>query len=356
MGLKFIYHSKRIGGILTVLPKHEVSFEEEMGNYNFPPAKSMKLKQAMGFNKHRMVGEGTNVSDMAVFGIRYLLENHLIEKEDISALILVTQSPEHFLPATSNIIQGKADLRTDMLCMDINQGCAGFVIGLLQAYMLLDQPDVKKVLLINADVLSRKVSRRDRSSYPLIGDAACLTVVERSESSETVHAVVNMDGRGAYTIQIPAGGFKMPCSPETSRMKEDENGNFRSPENLVMKGDEVFNFVQTKVPPMIEELLKTAGKTADEIDYYFFHQPNKFILNKLADKLGISREKMPSNIVENFGNASGASIPTAVSYHLGAAALTDSYEVCFSGFGIGLTWAAIVQKLEKMQFNQIIYY
>lgn len=356
MGLRFTYHNKRIGGILTVLPQREIDFEEETGNYNFSPAKSMKLKLTMGFNKHRIVDEQTNVSDLSVFGINYLLDNQLIKKDDISALILVTQSPEHFLPATSNIIQGKANLRTDMLCMDINQGCAGFVIGLLQAYMLLDQPDVKKVLLINADVLSRKVSRRDRNSYPLAGDAACLTVVERSETPETIHAVVNMDGRGAYAIQIPAGGFKMPCSSETSGMKEDENGNFRSLENLVMKGDEVFNFVQTKVPPMIEEVLKTAGKTADEIDYYFFHQPNKFMLDKLADKLGVPREKMPSNIVENFGNASGATIPTAVSFNLGDAALANSYEVCFSGFGIGLTWAAIVQKLGKMKFNQIIYY
>jgi 3-oxoacyl-[acyl-carrier-protein] synthase-3 len=98
----------------------------------------------------------------------------------------------------------------------------------MQAYMLLDQPDIKKVLLINADVLSRKVSKRDRNSFPLIGDAACLTVVERSETPANIHAVVNMDGKGAYTLQIPAGGFKIPCSLETSEMKEDENGNFRS--------------------------------------------------------------------------------------------------------------------------------
>ncbi|GHV30736.1 putative 3-oxoacyl-[acyl-carrier-protein] synthase 3 [Bacteroidia bacterium] len=356
MSLKFTYHNKRIRGILTVLPQREVPFEEEMDNYNFSPAKSMKLKLAMGFNKHRIVDENTNVSDLAVFGINYLLNNQLIKKEDISALILVTQSPEHFLPATSNIIQGKADLGTDMLCMDINQGCGGFVIGLMQAYSLLEQQEIKKVLLINADVLSHKVSKRDRNSYPLVGDAACLTIVERSETPETIHAVVNMDGRGASAIQIPAGGFKMPGTPETAEVKEDENGNFRSLENLVMKGDEVFNFVQTKVPPMIEELLKIAGKTTDEIDYYFFHQPNKFMLNKLADKIGVPREKMPSNVVENFGNASGATIPTAVSFNLGDVALTHSYEVCFSGFGIGLTWAAIVQKLEKLKFNEIIYY
>ncbi len=356
MGLKFTYQNKRISGILTVLPAREVAFEEELENYNFSVAKSMKLKMAMGYNKHRIVEEGTNVSDMCVAGINYLVENNLLHKEDIGALILVTQSPEHFMPPTSNIIQGKLDLGTDVLCMDINQGCAGFILGLIQAYMLLDQPSIKKVVLMNADVLSRKVSKRDRNSNPLIGDAAAITIVERSAEPCMIHAVINMDGRGAYVLQIPAGGFKQPCNSETPVMHEDANGNFRSAENLVMKGDEVFNFVQTEVPPMIEELLKETGKTPDQIDYYLFHQPNKFMLNKLADKIGVAREKMPANIVENFGNASGASIPTNISYNLGERLRAETFNVCFAGFGVGLTWGAIEQKIGKMDFNQIIYY
>jgi 3-oxoacyl-[acyl-carrier-protein] synthase-3 len=356
MSLKFTFHNKRISGVLTVLPQKEATFEEEMDNYNFSPAKSLKLKMAMGYKKHHIVEENTNVSDLCVFGINFLLNNNLIKKEDISALILVTQSPEHFMPPTSNIIQGKLDLGRDVLCLDINQGCAGFIIGLTQAYMLLEQPNIKKVILMNADVLSRKVSKQDRNSYPLIGDAAGLTIVERSEKPTTIHAVVNMDGKGAYILQIPAGGFKLPCNTETAEMKEDDNGNFRCLENLVMEGDKVFNFVQTEVPPMIEELLTISGKKADDIDYYLFHQPNKFMLNKLADKIGVPREKMPANIVENFGNASSASIPTNISFNLGENALTNTYQVCFSGFGVGLTWAAMEQELGKLMFNKIIYY
>jgi len=356
MSLRFTYHDKRISGILTVLPQREITFEEEMDNYNFSPAKSMKLKLAMGYNKHRIVDEGTNVSDLCVHGINYLLENNLLRKEDISALLLVTQSPEHFIPPTSNIIQGKLELGADVLCLDINQGCAGFIIGLMQAYMLLEQSSIKKVLLLNADVLSRKVSKRDRNSNPLAGDAATITIVERSREPEIIHAVLNMNGKGAYTLQIPAGGFKTPCNKETAEMREDENGNFRSLENLVMKGDEVFNFVQTEVPPMIAELLAISGNKPEEIDYYLFHQPNKFMLHKLADKIGIPREKMPANIVENFGNASGATIPVNISFNLGENAVTNAYNVCFAGFGVGLTWAAIIQSLGNLSFNQIIYY
>ncbi len=356
MGLHFKFKDKRISGVLSVLPQQEILFEQDMAHYNFSPAKCMKLKLAMGYNKHRVVKEGTNVSDMCVYGIEYLIQKEYLRKEDISALILVTQSPEHFMPPTSNIIQGKLGLGPDVLCLDINQGCAGFIIGLTQAYMLLDQPCITKVVVLNADVLSRKVSKQDRNSHPLTGDAACITVVERSTKPCDIHAVLNMDGHGAFSLQIPAGGFRTPCTPATAQMQEDENGNLRSQENLVMKGDEVFNFVQAEVPPMIEELLSLSGKTTEEIDYYLFHQPNKFMLNKLADKIGVSREKMPANIVENFGNASGATIPTNISFNLGTKAMENSFEVCFAGFGVGLTWAAICQQLGKLQFNHIIYY
>ena len=80
------------------------------------------------------------------------------------------------------------------------------------------------------------------------------------------------------------------------------------------------------------------------------------MLHKLADKIGVPREKMPANIVENFGNSNGATIPVTVSFNLGADAMVNTYEVCFAGFGVGLTWAAIIQSLGKLVFNQIIYY
>ena len=304
MNLKF--HRKKITGFLTVLPSREITFEDEMQNYNFSAAKSMKLKMAMGYNKHRVVDEGTCVSDLCIYGLNYLLENGLLRKEDIDALLLVTQSPDYQMPPTSNIIQGKLGLGREVICMDINQGCCGFIIGLTEAFMLLEQEEVNKVVLLNADVLSRKVSKRDRNSNPLIGDAATITVIEKSDS--------------------------------------------------VMKGDEVFNFVQREVPPLIEDLLYRAACGKEEVDWYMFHQPNRFMLHKLADKLGVPHEKMPSNIVENFGNASGATIPTNISFNIGGRLKQEQYMFCLAGFGVGLTWGALLMKIGNLDFNEIIYY
>jgi 3-oxoacyl-[acyl-carrier-protein] synthase-3 len=109
------------------------------------------------------------------------------------------------MPPTSSIIQGKLELKQDMFCLDINQGCAGFVVGLFQAFSMLEQEAINKVVLLNADVLSRKVSRRDRNSNPLVGDGASITVIEKANDQPAIFANIKMDGRGAESLMIPAG-------------------------------------------------------------------------------------------------------------------------------------------------------
>jgi 3-oxoacyl-[acyl-carrier-protein] synthase-3 len=350
------FRDKEISGMLVVLPSKEIDFEEEMVNYNFPTSKSLKLKYALGLNKRRVVENGVCASDLAIKGLEYLFSNGKLIMEDIDSLLFVSQSPDYLMPPTSNVIQGHFNLKRDLVCMDINQGCAGFVVGLNQAFMLLDQPAISKVVLINADVLSPKVSKRDRNSNPLIGDAASITIVEKSKERTEIFGNIKMDGLGALAIQIPAGGAKLPLSAETAYMIEDINGNFRSKENLVMKGDDVFNFVQAEVPIMIESLLETAGLLKHEVDYYMFHQPNKFMLNKVADKIGVSRNKMPANVVENFGNSSGVTIPVVTWFNLANEIKEKRFKICFSGFGVGLTWASFVLDVGPLSFCEMIEY
>lgn len=352
--MDFCFNHKRINGILTILPKKSITFEEEMANFNFSPAKSMKLKIAMGYKEHRLAEPGQTSVDFCLYGLQYLFDNGLLRKEDIDAILFVSQSPDYFMPASSNLIHGHFKLKHDCLCLDINQGCAGFEVGLIQSFMLLEQPSINKVVLLNADVLSPKVSPRDRNSRPLTGDAAAITIVEKDVQNNPIYANIKMDGTGAMSLNIPAGGFRLPSSPETALMEEDAAGNFRSKDHLVMQGDEVFNFVQREVPPMIEHLYEQSRVDRNDVDWYMFHQPNKFMLNKLADKLGVPREKMPANIVENFGNASGVTVPTCISYNLGDQLCKTEMQLCMAGFGVGLTWSSIMMKVGNLRFNQII--
>lgn len=354
--MNFTFRRKRIAGIYVVLPANERSFLEEMKNYQAPAARSLKLKEVMGYDKRRLVEPGVCVSDLALFGLQKMFVRGWLHPGEIDALLLVTNTPDYIAPPTSNIIQGKLGLKQDMLCLDISQACAGFVIGLMQAFMLLEQESVRKVVLINADVLSRKASPKDRNIYPLIGDAATLTVIERDPEESVLHASLKMDGARGEALIIPAGGMRLPCSPETAVLQDVGDNNFRAKDHLFMDGSAIFNFVQTEVPPLIEELLKWAGTPIEAVEYFLCHQPNRFMLQKLADKMKIPYAKMPNNVVEHFGNSSGATIPIAIALNL-AREVTDGHRrVCLAGFGGGLTWSAMLMRLGGLAFCEMVDY
>lgn len=352
--MNFTFSHRKISGLLAIVPANERSFVDEMTNFNFPLKRSLKLKEVMGYDKHRIVDGPVCSSDLACFGAEYLFQSGKLGRDDFDALVLVTQSPDHFIPATSSVVQGRLGLKQDMFCMDINQGCAGFLVGLMQSFLLLDQPSIRKVLLINADVLSRKVSSRDRNSYPLIGDAASIAVVERSEKADPIHANIKMDGARRNALTIPAGGFREPSTPETAVLHDDGENNLRSRDNLCMDGSAVFNFVQTEVPPMIADLLKSANATPGEVDQFLFHQPNRFMLEKLADNMNVPREKMPNNVVEFYGNASGVSVPMVIAHNLSETLRAGSIRACLAGFGVGLTWASMLMRLGPLDFCELI--
>jgi len=354
--MNFLFHDKAITGLLLVVPANERLFVDDMKDFNFSPERSLKLKEVMGYDRHRLVADGVCVSDLVVHGFEYLFANGLLGHDDFDALVLVTQTPDYILPPTSSVIQGRLKLKRDLYCVDINQGCAGYLIGLMQAFWLLEQASVRRVALVNADVLSRRVCRKDRNSFPLAGDAASISIVERKPGAGPIHANLKMDGTRHEALIIPAGGMRHPSTPETAVIEDAGDHNFRAKDNLQMDGSEVFNFVMTEVPPMIEGLLQTAGISRESVDWWLFHQPNRFMLQKLAEKLKVPFERMPSNVVERYGNSNSVTIPAAIALNLAAPATECEFQVCFSGFGVGLTWSAMLAPLGPMSFCRTIEY
>jgi len=339
---------------MVVLPARERLFVDDMALYNSPPSRSLKLKEVMGYDRHRVVEDGVCLSDLAVHGFECLFREGLLARSEIDALVVVTQSPDHLIPPTSFVIQGRLGLKQDLYCLDLNQGCAGFIAGLMQAFMLLEQPTIRIVALVNGDVLSRKVSQRDRNSYPLVGDAVSITLVEQDPAASEVLGTFQVDGSRREALIIPAGGLRLPSSPETARLAADSEGNERAQDHLRMDGAGVFQFVQTEVPPMIEAQLAEAEASVDDTDYFLFHQPNRFMLEKLADKMGIPHAKMPNNVVEHYGNSSGATIPVAMAHNLRELLTQSSLRLCMAGFGVGLSWGSLYLKTSPFRFCRMI--
>lgn len=349
-----LFRGKKIASLLAVLPETVSYFDDEVNNYSFPVKQTMRLKKVMGYDKHRLAKSTSTVSDFAVYGLKYMMEQGWIAKSEIGAIVVATLCPDYFVPHISNIVQAKCGLGIDIICMDIAQGCCGFLLGLMQSFMLLEHLETgKKVILINGDVLSHKISKQDRNDYPLIGDSTTITVLENSGNDEIYYEMRN-DGTRGDALKIPAGAFRMPSTLETAKMIDQGDGNFRALDHMHMDGSGVFNFVQTEVPPMLENAFERTGKTVNDFDWFLFHQPNKFMLQKLAEKAGIPEDKLPMNLVENFGNPSGASIPMTAIYNLKEDLMTKELRCCLSAFGSGLAWGVTFMNIGPLNHCKMI--
>ena len=105
---------------------------------------------------------------------------------------------------------------------------------------------------------------------------------------------------------------------------------------------------------MIDSLLAFAKTQIADVDYFLFHQPNRFMLQKLADKLKVPYQKMPMNVVEKFGNSSGVTIPVALTANLSESMISQNHTVCFAGFGVGLTWDSMLMKVGPLNYCRSI--
>jgi len=351
--MKTKFFGKKISGILALLPQTEYKFEDDMKFNSLSQKQNLKLKNTMGYDRHRFFKDETYLSQVAVYGLNRLFEKGLLKKEEISALVVATTTPDFLMPATANLIAGELNLSPEIFCMDTNQQCAGFINGLFQAFMLLNNEGAKKVVLITGDVICKNPDRSDTSSYPLAGDAICITVVENGENDAFFHCVT--DAKDYDALVFPAMGFRKPTNEEKAKFSSSKYGNRDCLQRIHMDGQAVFQYVMQNVPKYIVQSLAYAGADKDELDYYFFHQPNKFMVDKLAQKLGVSSQKAPSNVVTFYGNSNSSTIPVCIA-HNAKEQMTggDIYKCMLAGFGAGLNYASIVTSLGKFDFCDMV--
>lgn len=351
--MNYEFQGPIIKGIQLVIPSNEILFDDEISDYSFTHQQSEKLKNLMGYDKRRVVKCDVTSSDLIVAGFKELVEKGF-DLSTLDAMIVVTQTPDYLIPGTSYIVHGILNMRNDVLCLDINQGCAGYVVGLITAFSLLAGKNFKKIALVNVDVVSRLVSNADRNSRPIIGDAAAITILENDPNGLPIYGNIKVNGGDWDALMVPAGGMRIRPGKETSIATADSSGNLRSLNDLVMKGDLVFNFVMKEVPLMILELLKYSGVNKNEIDCFLFHQPNAFMLKKLSQKIGIDLNRMPINLVSHFGNSSGVSIPAVLCANYNLNYFEKKRLVCLAGFGVGLTWGSILMPMHNLSFLNIL--
>lgn len=352
--MKATLRGVKIRGLCATVPQQTYCFEDELRFFPFPEKTSRRLGRVMGFKEHRIADEKTTPCDLAAYTMNHLFQQGLLRKDTLQGMVVVAQMADHPVPGNSKVIHGQLALPTDVFCTDVYENCIGFISGLYTACSYV-AAGLDEVALITTDGGACRANKLDRNTYPLCGDAAAVALVSRSDDpNDEIHFVFRNDGSRREALLVPAGGCRMPTTAETVKLTKDEIGNYRSLNHMHMDGTAVFQFVMESVPPLVEEACRYAGVAKDDIRYHLTHQPNRFMLEKLADLMEVPREILFNNIVENFGNSSSVTIPVNIAFNLGERLLRERPLVCCSAFGAGLSLAAAICRLGNMDFCELI--
>lgn len=332
------FNSVRISAVIGVVPSSVSYFDDEVSNYSHDLSSNLKLKEVMGYGEHRVVTGNTTTCDLASAGMSALMSRGLLNADEVNALFFISQTPDYVIPPTSSFLHGKFNLPADAYCVDINDGCNGYIKGLFEAFSFLNSTKTECAVIVAGDVLSPLVSRRDRNSFPLVGDAATVTVIRRNKSwaDEKISISIRNDGRGFDKLIIPAGGARQKViGNEVDEL--DAEGNWRSICNLRMNGRDVFAFTQTVVPSFLQEIIEMSGLKSSDVHRFYLHQANAFIIDRLRRKLGASTDQMPDRVIRKYGNSSSGTIPMLIATEPKG---DEILRCVLGGFGVGLSWGA----------------
>ncbi|MFG0595624.1 ketoacyl-ACP synthase III [Delftia sp. WSY_9] len=337
-------HNVRFAGMASCVPKRVISNLEDC-----PPSQRTereRLVRNIGIQTRRICPEWQCFSDLAFVAAEKLLEELQWQREEIDALIVVTQSPDYPIPATAIILQDRLGLSHGTIAFDVNLGCSGYPFGLHLLGSMISAGGVKKGLLLVGD---RSATVKD----PLFSDAGTATALEFDASAAPMHFDLNSDGSGYKAIMLPAGGHREPYGVQHLIPTRDEHGYLRTPADLILDGPAVLSFSTQRVPPAVERLLEYSQVAKDDIDYFVFHQANRMINETIRKKLGLPVEKVPSTL-HDLGNTSGASLPVTMTARLNAQLQGQRNRLLLGGFGIGLSWGTAIVDIDQARFPALI--
>lgn len=333
--------SCQIKAISYYLPENLLTNEELALLY--PGWTADKIFEKTGIQQRHTASAGETAGDMAEKAARKLLEEHQIDSQTIDFVLLATQSPDYFLPTTACILQAKLGLPTTAGAMDFNLGCSAYIYGLAVAKGLIAGGVAKNVLLLTAETYTKHIHPMDKSVRTIFGDGAAATVISAEEENGILDFILGTDGRGYNKLIVPAGGIRKAKTSETSKEVSDDSGNTRSEDHLFMNGAEIFSFTLETVPALVKATLEKNELSMEQIDLFVFHQANKYMLEFLRKTIRIPQEKYYVNMAD-VGNTVSSTIPIALRRAEQDGILKCGMKIMLVGFGVGLSWGAVVIK------------
>jgi 3-oxoacyl-[acyl-carrier-protein] synthase-3 len=293
------------------------------------------IVQRTGILERRIARPDEATSDMAIIASKKALEMAGMKPLDVELIIVGTSTPDFQIPAVAPIIADKLGCEK-AYAFDVNSVCTSFAAAFINAYSMVAMGFYNNCLIIGSDTYSKILNWEDRTTCILFGDGAGAMVIKKDQTKKGVlgHAY-GVDGKDAHCVIIPVGGSRNPLHPDTFNKYKKEYLYFQ------MDGRAVYEFTLICIPEAIEQMIEKAGLTKNDIDWFVLHQANRRIIEAVAKRLGLSRDKFIINI-DNVGNTSSGSIPIAMDDANRAGKFKSGDKILMIGFGGGLSWGGVV--------------
>ncbi len=320
----------RITGTGSYLPPNRVSNEalaEQLGRDGVETSDAWIVERT-GIRARHFADADAVCSDLALAAARQALDAADCDVSGIDLIIVATSTPDMVFPSTACIVQNKLGIH-GCAAFDVQAVCSGFVYAITVADSMIRTGAASKALVIGAEIFSRILDFKDRTTCVLFGDGAGAVVLEASDTAGILASELHADGRHANIL----------CTPGTV-----SGGQVLGHPLLKMDGPAVFKLAVGVLEDVARSVLVKAGRTEADIDWLIPHQANIRIMQSTAKKLKLDADRLIATVDEH-GNTSAASIPLALDESVRSGKVKPGDTVLLEGVGGGFTWGAVLLDL-----------
>ena len=320
----------RILGTGSYLPPRRVSNEDlaaQLARDGIETSDAWIIERT-GIRARHFADDGVAASDLALPAAQAALQAAGVAASEIDLIIVATSTPDMVFPSTAAILQAKLGI-AGCPAFDVQAVCSGFVYALTVADSMIKSGAASKALVIGAEVFSRILDFKDRTTCVLFGDGAGAVVLGVSETPGILATELHADGRHVGVL----------CTPG-----HVSGGQVSGHPLLKMDGPAVFKLAVSVLDKVARSVLEKAGRTEADIDWLIPHQANIRIMEGTAKKLKLSLDRMVATVAEH-GNTSAASIPLALDVAVRDGRIKPGDTLMLEGVGGGFTWGAVLLNL-----------
>ena len=278
-----------------------------------------------GIEARHVAADGEMTSDLAFHAARSAKEAAQVVPEEVDLIIVATTTPDMVFPSTACLLQAKLGVKQGA-AFDVQAVCTGFVYALSIADKFVATGQSKCALVVGAEVFSRLLDWNDRRTCVLFGDGAGAVVLKPSETPGIIATDLHADGSLAHILRVDGG---------------ISHGQIRGIPFLEMDGAAVFKTAVRALGDGAVQMLERNQLSAASLDWFIPHQANLRIINALAERIGLPKDKVVATVMRH-GNTSAASVPLALDTAVKDQRIKPGQNVMMQGVGGGMTWGTIL--------------